>query len=133
MECPECESKNVIKKGQRKTQYGIKQRYLCKDCRKTFTDSTIRHKIYPPHVIFNAINYHNTGHNVREVSKQVNKKFKVRTSKSIVHTWIHEFQDLCPISTVRDSFSNHENVLFTKRFEHENLDYDFYFAPLAEI
>lgn len=104
MECPKCGSKNVIKKGKRSTRYGVRQRYFCKDCGKMFTDSDMRHRIYSPHVIFNALNYYNVGYNVREVSKRVNKMFKVRTSKSIVHTWIHEFQDLCPISTVRASF-----------------------------
>ena len=125
MRCPECGSKNVIKKGKRKTRYGIKQRYLCKDCNRRFTDNAIRHKIYSPRVIYNAINYYDMGDNIREVSKRINKTFKIKTSKSIVHTWIHEFQDLCPISTVRDSFSEYESVAFTKSFEHENLDYEF--------
>lgn len=125
MNCLKCGSKNVIRKGKRKTRYGVRQRHLCKDCGKMFTDSVIQHKIYSPRVIFNAINHYNVGCNVREVSKRINKTFKVKTSKSIVHSWIHEFRNLCPISTVRDSFSEYKDVVFSKSFEHENLDYEF--------
>jgi len=125
IQCPVCESKNVIKKGLRETRRGKRQRYLCKECGKRFTDNVLKYKIYPPRVIFNAINYYDMGDNIRAVSKRINKTFKVKTSKSIVHSWINEFQYLCPISTMRDSFSNYEDVLVTKRFEHENLDYEF--------
>jgi len=125
MDCPVCGSKNVIKKGKRKARYVIRQRYLCKDCKRRFTDNAIRHKIYAPRVIYNAINLYDMGDNIREVSKRINKTFKVKTSKSIVHSWISEFQYLCPITTMRERFSGSADVLFTKRFEHENLDYEF--------
>lgn len=81
--------------------------------------------MYPPRVIYNAINYYNLGYTLDETSKLVNKQFKVKTGKSIVHLWIKEFQDLCPITTMRKRFSGSANVLFTKSFEHENLDYEF--------
>jgi len=81
--------------------------------------------MYPPRVIYNAINYYNLGHTLDETSKLVNKKHKVKTGRSTVHLWIKEFQDLCPITTMRKRFSGSANVLFTKRFEHENLDYEF--------
>ena len=128
MNCSECKSKNVIKKGKLKTRCGVKQRYLCKNCGRRFTEGPLKNKMYSPRVIYNAINYYDLGANFRDVSKQINKTFKVKTSKSIVHSWIHEFRDLCPISIARGSFSDPEKygpVLFTKRFEHENLDYEF--------
>lgn len=49
----------------------------------------------------------------------------MHTSKSTIHTWIHEYSDLCPIIPLRQHFTSEENVVFTKRFEHENLDYEF--------
>jgi len=34
--CPFCNSFNIIKHGTRKNKNGVKQRYLCKDCNRTF-------------------------------------------------------------------------------------------------
>ena len=38
MICLWCESKDVIKKGKRKTKYKVEQVYYCKTCRKRFAD-----------------------------------------------------------------------------------------------
>ena len=123
--CPNCNSKCVVKRGKRKGKFGSKQRYYCKECKIWFVERGLRYKIYPPWIIYNALNYYNLGQNLRDVSRQVNKAFRVKTSKSTIHSWLHEFQNLCPISTVRENFVGYENVLFTKSFEHENLDYEF--------
>jgi len=81
--------------------------------------------MYPTSVIYHALNFYNLGFNLDQTSRLVNKKYKVKTSKSTVYSWVKEFQSLCPISKIRDRFSSYENVLFNKRFEHENLDYEF--------
>ena len=125
MICPICKNNNVIKKGQRKTKFEIKQRYFCKDCNKKFTNDGLKDKMYPPRIVYSALNYYDLGFNIRNVSKLINKRYNVRASKSTVHSWIHEFQDLCPISMVRNDFLDYNDVLFTKKFEHETLDYEF--------
>lgn len=122
--CPECQSRHIVKRGKRKQRFRIVQIYQCKECKKRFVTKPLEHKMYPAQVIYSAINYYNLGHTLDETSILVNKKFKVKTSRSTVHLWIKEFQSLCPISTMRDSFYE-EEVLFTKKFEHENLDYEF--------
>jgi len=127
MKCPECKSKNVIKKGKRKTRYKLEQVYYCKTCRKRFVDRYLRHRTYPTRVIYHALNYYNLGFNLDDSSKLMNKKYKVKTSKTTVYSWVKEFQTICPISTLRGSFlgGSYGDVLFAKRFEHENLDYEF--------
>jgi hypothetical protein len=81
--------------------------------------------IHSPQVIYHALNYYNLGCTFKESSKLVNRKFKVKTSKSTIHFWIHEFKNFSPISSIRQNFKGYKDVLFTKRFEHENLDYLF--------
>lgn len=125
MKCPECKSKNTIKKGKRKTRYNLEQVYYCKTCRKRFVNRYLRHRTYPTRVIYHALNYYNLGFTPDDSSKMVNKKYKVKTNKSIVYFWANEFRDICPISTLRDSFFGYVDVLFTKRFKHENLEYEF--------
>jgi len=110
---------------QRKQHFEIVQAYQCKECERRFVAKSLEHKMYPTKVIYSAINYYNLGYSLDEVSKLVNKNFKVKTSKSTVHLWIMEFQALCPISSLRNNFSGYDKVLFTKRFEHENLEYVF--------
>lgn len=125
MKCPECNSKKIIKRGKRKGKFGNKQIYYCKNCDRRFVDRSLKHIIHSPQVIYHALNYHNLGYTLDQSSRLVNRRFKVNTSKSTIHSWIHEFQDLCSVSDWRDSFCEYDDVLFTKTFEHENLDYEF--------
>jgi len=81
--------------------------------------------MYPIKVIYHALNYYNLGFTYDETSKWLNKNYKVKTTKTTVYSWVKEFQNLCPISGWRDNFFSYDDVLFTKRFEHENLDYTF--------
>lgn len=125
MICPWCESKALIKKGKRKTRYKLEQVYYCKTCRKRCIDRYLKHRMYPTHVIYHTLNCYNLGFTLEEASRLVNKKYKVNTSKSTVYSWVNEFRSLCPILGWRDDFSGTGDVLFTKRFAHENLDYTF--------
>ena len=44
LQCPECESNRVWKAGQRYTNFGEVQRYLCRDCGYRFSDPEISQK-----------------------------------------------------------------------------------------
>jgi len=125
MRCPGCNSTEIIKRGKRQGKFVCKQLYFCKNCGKRFADQSLKYKIHSPRVIYHALNYYNLGHTLDESSKLVNRQFKIRTGKSTIHSWITEFRNLCPISKARSFFSDYNHVLFTKRFEHENLDYEF--------
>lgn len=125
IQCPACQSKHIVKRGKRKQRFRTEQIYQCKTCKRRFVTRPLEHKMYPAWVIYSAINYYNLGHTLDKTSKLVNKKHKVKTGRSTVHLWIKEFQDLCPIAPMRDRFTGYADVLFIKRFEHENLNYEF--------
>ncbi len=128
MICPDCKSKKIIKRGKRKTRFDNTQIYYCKKCGKRFADKILKHKMYSPQIIYNALNYYNLGNTLDKSSRLINKKYKVKTHRSTIFYWIKKYRDFCPILTIRDNFSDKKgkkNVLFTKRFEHENLDYEF--------
>jgi len=108
IKCPECNSKYIIKKGKRKKAFGFAQLYRCKECGTTFADKTFKHRTYPARVVYSAINYYNLGHTLDETSKLLNQKFKLKTSKTTVHSWLKTFQDICPISPIRTNFSFYE-------------------------
>lgn len=128
VKCPLCGGNQVIKKGKRKTRYKLEQVYYCKKCRKRFVERRPKGKTYPPKVVVNALNYYNLGYTLKEASRLVNHRFKVKTSKSSLHNWLTEFSDVCSFRKIRDeTLKGFEKgmVVFTNLFEHQGLDYEF--------
>ncbi|MBU4346416.1 MAG: hypothetical protein KKH29_03700 [Candidatus Omnitrophica bacterium] len=153
IECPNCNSKNVIRKGRAATKFGSKQIYLCRDCGRRFGDRKLVYKTYGPRVITSAISYYNLGNTLEEAAKLVNGKYKVKVSKSSVHEWVKEFKDICSYHEIREKISSIKNgsmnkerggsiskerggksILVSKTFEHNDLNYNFKFhKPKLEI
>lgn len=127
--CPVCKGKNIIKKGRVGTKFGSKQIYLCWDCERRFADRKLSHKTYGPKVITNAITYYNFGNTLEEAARLVNRRFKVKVSKSSVHGWVKEFKDICTYHQIRDRILRNcgKNILVSKIFEHNGLNYNFKF------
>jgi len=85
----------------------------------------MKHVSYPPLVIYTALTFHHLGHTLDETRKQVNKQFKVNTGKTTIYSWVKRYQDFCPISRFREKYRDTNDVVFTKQFDHENLEYLF--------
>ena len=132
MNCPECKSKNVIKYG----RYGNVQTYCCKDCQKRFRDKGLKEKTYSPHVITSVITQYNLGNTLEESARYVNRRFKVKVSKSSVHAWIKEFADICTYRKLRLQVVKKYlgDIVFAYSFQHSGLTYDFrYHLPKLEL
>ena len=95
MKCLFCKGKNITKKGKRKTKYRVQQVYYCKACKKRFVKKGLDNKTYTPAVMINAINYYNLGYTLQDACCLVNRRFKVKISKSALHNWLSEFSDVC--------------------------------------
>lgn len=80
--CPRCGSSMVVRYG----TYHDRQRYLCKGCKKTFTDltATALHCIHDKEKFFYAANLMLTGTNLTETAK------KVGTSIPTAFSWRHK-------------------------------------------
>lgn len=134
--CLLCNGRNVIRKGRRKTKFGFRQSYYCKDCTKGWTASKMSNKTYGPKVVTGAITFYNLGNTLDESAKLVNRRFKVTTTKSSIHRWIEEFKDICTYHKLRATVLKNykEDILFSKTFEHNGLSYNFkYHKPKLEI
>jgi len=125
--CPICKGKHVIKKGRVRTKFGSRQIYYCKDCERRFTDRMLSHKTYGPKVIMNAITCYNLGFTLEESAKLINRRFKVKVSKSSIHQWLKEFLDICNYHYIRETaLKNYgKDILVSKTFEHNGLNYNF--------
>lgn len=126
--CPICNSRDIVKRGKRKSKHKALQIYYCKICRKRFVEDRLKNKMYPPGVIISAISYYNKGHTLEETTRKVNRRYKVKMSKSSVHSWITEFSDMCSFGSMRHEALKEfekDGLVFTKSFEHRGLQYLF--------
>ena len=136
MKCSNCGRLNIIKKGKRKTKFGFRQFFYCKDCEKGFVGSKLLYKTYGPKVITSAISYYNLGNTLEESAKLTNRRFKVKVSKSSVSQWLKEFKSICTYCKIRPTaLKNYgKEILISKTFKHNDLSYNFkYHKPKLEL
>jgi|SRR3989338_1904537 len=76
--CPNCSSKNTIKRGKRKRKLRTIQQFQCKDCKKFFSSQSENkaqsNKTYPLGVILKSISAYNLGYNLSQTSEKMEKK-----------------------------------------------------------
>lgn len=118
--CSECGSRNIIKKGLRKNKRADIQKYRCKDCCHWFSLGRLKHKTYDVGCILESLGLYNKGYSFEEVSKQVNKKYKLNVSGRTINNWFREHKELCSFSRfrIRNKFLPND-VMFRKRFFHK--------------
>jgi len=125
--CPHCHGKDVVRRGISSLKLSSKQVYFCKTCRKKFSTGGLAYKTYSPAVIVAALNQYNLGDTLEETARHVNRRFKVKVSKSTVHLWLHEFADLGNYHRIRDEVLSKfgKDIVVSKEFEHHGLNYNF--------
>ena len=136
IKCPTCTDIGVIKKGKRKTKFGLRQLYYCKSCKSGFADSKLQYKTYRPKVIVSALSNYNLGYTLEESARLTNKRFKVKISKSSVSQWLKEFSSICTYNKLRKNIlkSYSKEILVSKTFIHNGLAYNFkYHRPKLEV
>jgi len=125
--CNNCNNKNIIKRGKQKTGNKVKQVYYCRNCKKRFVDSELKWKGFDAGVILSAISYYNLGNTLEKSSRLVNKRFKVRTSKSSISNWLKEFRGIYSYHRLRDEILEKYtgDIIASKIFKHKGLTYNY--------
>ncbi len=92
MECPNCKSKNIAKKGFRKNISIKKQKYQCKECNAWFINrdgfERMRHK---PKIIARAIQQHIDGMSLSKVKNHLWQHDNVKMSRQGINNWIQKY------------------------------------------
>jgi len=130
--CPNCIGKNIIKYG----RYGNEQVYYCKICKKKFMNKGLKNKSYTPIMITSAITYYNLGNTLDETARLINRRFKIKVSKSSVHNWVKEFSAICTYGKLRPRVIKKygDKIVFSYSFDHSGLTYNFrYHLPKVEL
>lgn len=89
--CIHCNSVNVIKKGLRKTKYGKRQKYLCKDCKKWFVPDPIKKHKGNGRIICLCLDLYFKGLSLRDIQDTLFQSYGIKVHHETVRQWILKF------------------------------------------
>jgi len=90
--CVYCNSLNVKKNGNRKTKNGLKQRFYCEDCKKTFiSDEDFAKFKANPKIITLVIDLYYKGLSLRDITDTIYQFYNIKLHHETVRRWIMKF------------------------------------------
>lgn len=89
--CPSCNSKELIKRGIRKTATEQKQRYSCKDCKKRFVLSPIKKIKGNAKFVCLAMDCYYKGLSYRDISDQFKQFYGLSLHHETIRRWVLNF------------------------------------------
>ena len=129
--CPNCKGESkVIKNGLRSTKKGAIQRYYCKDCETSFTDSGTPRTEYPENVILYTLQQYNKGYPVKMAKKQTGKKYQYSPPMSTIYSWIDRYKDTLTFLKLRKKYNIDPTTLTTIHNFHHRQVYPFTYHHL---
>ena len=101
VKCPNCTSKDTIKRGKRKRKFRDIQQFQCKNCEKFFLQENQQNKTYPLKIVLSSISNYNLGYNLKQTSTKIEKVYKIKTPISTVSSWINQYKNICTFARLR--------------------------------
>jgi len=88
VKCIFCKSGNVVHNGKRKRNVGVKQSYLCINCKKQFVEvdgfERMRHK---PEIIARAVHMHEDGMSLSKIQNHLWQHDAVKVTRGTISNW----------------------------------------------
>ena len=135
--CPYCSSKNIVRKGVRQKKYETQQVYFCNDCKRKFTPQKIKGKQFPLAVIFDGLNFYNTGFTLEQSCHFLKEKYGMEVKSSTLSGWVKEFEPLCRYSRMREYglklFSPNQVIKSVRLYHRQVFDFLYHQAKIALI
>ena len=92
MKCLKCKSENISKRGKRKNKSGIKQRYLCNECKSTFVDPDGFERMrYDPKIITRAVHMHLDGFSLFKTQYHLWQHDGVKVTRETINRWTKKY------------------------------------------
>jgi transposase-like protein len=101
IDCKNCKSVNVVKKGFAKNKLQTLQKYQCKDCNRIFTLEQTKGKTYPLKLILKAISTYNLGYTLEKTKEKINKKYNLNITTKSINNWINQYKTICTFARLR--------------------------------
>lgn len=79
-------------------------------------------------MILEALKNYALGYSLEQSSKNVNKRFKVNTSRNTVYNWVREYRDICKILADRQKYTkgfDSEDLVTEYSYVHSGLEYPY--------
>jgi len=116
MKCPGCGSdKNIVKSGKRDTRKGIVQRYMCRNCNRTFTDPRSSRAHYPENVILHTLELYNRGYPVGIAKKMTGTRYQYSPPVPTIYSWMKRYEPLLTFIKMRKKYDLDPDDLLTRR------------------
>jgi len=135
--CPYCQSRDVVKRGRRKTKYEVRQLFLCTHCGKTFTPQKVKGHSFPLKVILDGLSFYNTGLTLEESCALLKERFGLVVAPSTLADWVKEFAPLCRYARMREFglklFSPSQAIQSVRLYHRQVFDFRYHRAKLALI
>ena len=130
--CPFCSSKNIFKRGQRKTKLGIKQLYCCKSCKKRFVLSPIKNIKGNSKLVCLAMDCYYRGLSYRDIREQFKNFYGLKISHVTIREWILRFSEVIEKYSktiqpnIKGKWNADETLILTKEGKNEeNTNYHY--------
>lgn len=92
--CQFCNSESIVKNGLKKNKIENKQRYLCRDCKRTFYQDSQFNYIRNPKLISLVLDLYFKGLSLRKITDTVRQFFQIKLHHETVRRWIMKFSQM---------------------------------------
>lgn len=107
--CKYCDSDHVVKNGTRRNKYGVKNRYLCKACKRTFVleDNGFAHMKFDAKTVTKCLDLYFKGASLRAITDHMRQFYDLRIHHTTITHWIRKYIDVISdyVSTLEPSVS----------------------------
>ena len=133
--CPNCSSKNISRRGTRKKKYETLQRYVCRDCKRSFVPPKAKGKSFPLKIILEGLSYYHIGYSAEESCRRLKEDSGLDVKPSTLYDWVREFEPLCRYGRLRKyglkMYTPNQTIQSVHLFHRQVYDFSVHRAKLA--
>ncbi len=112
LKCPLCNSSSINKSGKRYNLHNITQKYKCKRCGTSFTNSGYFRSRFPLEVRQHVITLYAQGLSLRKIQEEL-ERIGIFVSHVAIDRWLQKMN----IERRRQSCGNHKNITIREHIE----------------
>src|SRR5713226_6788084 len=101
--CPQCQSKNTVKKGKRRNRLRTLQIFQCAECLIRFTGAAGKSKTYPLKAILDAVSTFNLGHSLTDAQTIIRQRTHLQIPDRTIRRWLEEHKPLATYARLRNA------------------------------
>ena len=124
LRCLYCRAKDIIRFGIRKSRFGNIQKYLCKHCRRNFTDKPLSYASYPAKIILKAVSLYNLGYSQNNVVNQISQRYGIKVPQRTLSDWIARYLNPCTYYALRKQaikLYKPKDIILSERLQHKQV------------